>query len=117
MLKTIGYLNMIKTGVVAAAPGVTAVTEDQIEAAQTAQALARGDTQVRVNYEIEKVEAARSTNLSDINKASAALKEFDGDLVELSGRAKRLLESFVASISIANAGDKAFDTLLQNSRI
>ncbi|MEA0971316.1 hypothetical protein Megvenef_01291 [Candidatus Megaera venefica] len=114
MVKTIGYLNMVKTGVVA---GVPAVTLADIGAAQDVQRLARGETQVLVNLEIEKVEAARSINLSDINSASAILKEFKGDLVELTGRAKTLLESFVASISIANAGDKAFDALLQNSRI
>ena len=117
MVKTIGYLNMVKTGVVAGGPGVPAVTLADIGAAQDVQRLARGETQVLVNLEIEKVEAARSINLSDINSASAILKEFKGDLVELTGRAKTLLESFVASISIANAGDKAFDALLQNSRI
>lgn len=117
MVKTIGYLNMVKTGVVAGGPGVPAVTLADIGAAQDVQRLARGETQVLVNLEIEKVEAARSINLSDINSASAILKEFKGDLVELAGRAKTLLESFVASISIANAGDKAFDALLQNSRI
>jgi len=117
MVKTIGYLNMVKTGVVAGGPGVPAVTLADIGVAQDAQRLARGETQVLVNLEIEKVEAARGVNLSDINSASAILKEFKGDLVELSGRAKTLLESFVASISIANAGDRAFDALLQNSRI
>jgi hypothetical protein len=55
--------------------------------------------------------------LSDINAASQTLKEFKGDLVELTGRAGDLLKSFVASISIVNAGDRAFDTLLQNTRI
>ena len=114
MVKTIGYLNMVKTGVVA---GVPSVTLADIGAAQDVQRLARGETQVLVNLEIEKVEAARSINLSDVNSASAILREFKGDLVELTGRAKTLLESFVASISIANAGDKAFDALLQNSRI
>ena len=117
MVKTIGYLNMVKTGVIAAAPGIAAVTEDDIGAAQNTQRLARGETQVLVNLEIEKVEAARTVNLSDINLASAILKEFKGDLVELIGRAKTLMESFVASISIANAGDRAFDALLQNTRI
>ncbi len=116
MVKTIGYLNMVKTGVVAGGPGVV-VTLADIGAAQDAQRLARGETQVLVNLEIEKVEAARGVNLSDVNSASAILKEFKGDLVELTGRAKTLLESFVASISIANAGDRAFDALLQNSRI
>jgi len=117
MVKTIGYLNMVKTGVFAGGPGVPAVTLADIGAAQDVQRLARGETQVLINLEIEKVEAAKGVNLSDINSASAILKEFKGDLVELTGRAKTLLESFVASISIANAGDRAFDALLQNSRI
>jgi hypothetical protein len=53
MVKTIGYLNMVKTGVVAAAPGVPAVTLADIAAAQLAQKDGRGETSVLVNLEIK----------------------------------------------------------------
>lgn len=117
MVKTIGYLNMVKTGVVAAAPGVVPVTLADIGSAQDAQRVARGGTKILIDLEIKKVEAARATNLSDINASSAILKEFKGDLVELTGRASALMQSFWASISIANAGEKGMEILLQNSRV
>ncbi len=117
MVKTIGYLNMVKTGVVVGGPGIPAVTIDDIGVAQNDQRLARGETEVLIGLEIEKLEHAKGVNLADINTASATLKEFKGDLVELTGIAKTLLESLVASITIANAGEKAFNTMLERSNI
>lgn len=108
MVKTIGYLNMIKSG--------TADVND-VSIAQENQRLARSETRVLVDLEIRMVEEARTVNLADIKEASEVLDNFKGDLVELSARAKDLLQSFAASITIATAGDKAFDTLLQNSRV
>lgn len=104
IVKTIGYLNMVKEG----AP------VDQIETTQLAQKNARGTLEVQIGYEIEEAGKAEITNLTDINSASDVLKEFKGDINVLTNNAKDLLSSLLAQTSIAVAGDRAFDTLVNN---
>lgn len=105
IVKTIGYLNMVKEGTQPA---------NQIEAAQLAQKNARGTLEVQIDYEIEEAGKAEITNLTDINSASDVLKEFKGDINILTNNAKDLLGSLLAQTSIAVAGDRAFDTLVNN---
>ncbi|MBN8512075.1 MAG: hypothetical protein J0L79_03475 [Rickettsiales bacterium] len=105
IVKTIGYLNMVKEGT---------QPVDQIAVAQLAQKNARGTLEVQIGYEIEEAGKAEITNLTDINSASDVLKEFKGDINVLTNNAKDLLSSLLAQTSIAAAGDRAFDTLVNN---
>lgn len=105
IVKTIGYLNMVKEGTQPA---------EQITVAQLAQQNARGTLEVQIGYEIEEAGKAEITNLTDINSASDVLKEFKGDVNILTNNARDLLSSLLAQTSVAAAGDRAFDTLLSN---
>jgi len=98
-------LNMVKEGT---------QPVDQIAVAQLAQKNARGTLEVQIGYEIEEAGKAEITNLTDINSASDVLKEFKGDINVLTNNAKDLLSSLLAQTSIAAAGDRAFDTLVNN---
>ncbi len=105
IVKTIGYLNIVKEDMQPA---------DQIAEKQLAQRNARGTLEVQIGYEIEEADKAEITNLTDINSASDVLKEFKGDINILTNTAKDLLSSLLAQTSIAAAGDRAFDTLVNN---
>lgn len=103
IVKTIGYLNMVKEG--------TADIKD-IAAAQKSQLHARGEVSILIGLELEKTKAARVTNDNDIKDSYNILKIFQKDITEQAGRVGDLMKSLLAMISIKSVTNKIFDALI-----
>ena len=104
LIKTIGYLNMVKEGT---------ASLDDVAIAQKNQQEARGEIEILIDLEIKKTEAARIVNNNDIKNSYNTLKLFKADIAETAGRAGDLMKSLLATISIQSTKNKLFDALLQ----
>jgi len=104
IIKTVGYLNMIKAG----------AAEQEIEVSEKDQLKSRNEISIKIAYEIEVTNKADEVNKLDSEENEKILKQFDGDIIELTQNARNLLNSLLAQVSIAAASNKAFDSLINN---
>ncbi|RUP42028.1 MAG: hypothetical protein EKK63_03025 [Acinetobacter sp.] len=104
IIKTIGYLNMVKEGT---------ASLDDMTVAQKSQQDARGEIEILIDLEIKKTEAARTVNKNDLKNSYDTLKIFKADITETAGRAGDLMKSLLATISIQSTRNKLFDALIQ----
>ena len=106
--KTIGYINMVKAG---------DKTELEVETARIEEETARRDLTVKVDLEIEKVNAAKTANNKDISDAEKIDKErFRLNAVEAVGKANDLKISYLADIFVKQIANSVSQKIFDNIR-
>ncbi len=114
----IGYLNKVKQKVDNPPPSPDAISDEDLEVAKQTQKKGRDDVTNLINLELKKVSDATDVNKATIKRAEESISAlFKRDIVEATGEAKDLLNALFASISTKQIGDKAFDHLLNNTRV
>ena len=108
IVKTIGYLNSVKEGV---------VDDNTLAGIQAEQKDARGRLFMDIRLEMDKIDAASTENMSNIAKASEILENFKGDIVENSQRAADLMTALTAQMAITNALNKVFNNIVENVKV